>query len=104
MDILALFNNSINFLLYCTMSRAFRDTFYKIISKYFCLEKPPSRTLITQASITKREPNKRNIIGKIEKIEIDENQVVLLTEKYNQNPEDNDGGEHLNSLYVDSKI
>jgi hypothetical protein len=30
-DILALVNNSINFLLYCTMSRAFRNTFYNII-------------------------------------------------------------------------
>lgn len=30
-DILALINNSINFLLYCTMSRAFRSTFYKVM-------------------------------------------------------------------------
>ena len=36
MDIFALTNNSINFVLYCTMSRAFRTTFYSIISKYCC--------------------------------------------------------------------
>ncbi len=36
MDIFALTNNSINFVLYCTMSRAFRSTFYSIISKYCC--------------------------------------------------------------------
>jgi hypothetical protein len=31
LDMLALINNSINFLLYCTMSRAFRNTFYTLI-------------------------------------------------------------------------
>ncbi|CAK9251677.1 unnamed protein product [Sphagnum jensenii] len=31
LDMLALLNNSINFLLYCTMSRAFRNTFYTLI-------------------------------------------------------------------------
>lgn len=30
MDTLALFNNGINFVLYCTMSKQFRDTFIKI--------------------------------------------------------------------------
>jgi hypothetical protein len=40
-DMIALLNNSINFLLYCTMSKSFRDTFYMIISNYFgCLCKP----------------------------------------------------------------
>lgn len=30
MDFLALFNSSINFILYCTMSRQFRETFSNI--------------------------------------------------------------------------
>jgi hypothetical protein len=30
MDTLALFNNGINFVLYCSMSKQFRDTFIKI--------------------------------------------------------------------------
>ena len=30
MDILALINNGINFILYCTMSKQFRDTFIEI--------------------------------------------------------------------------
>jgi hypothetical protein len=30
MDILALINNGINFLLYCTMSKQFRDTFIEV--------------------------------------------------------------------------
>lgn len=38
LDMLALINNSINFLLYCTMSRAFRNTFYTIIMKVSCCE------------------------------------------------------------------
>lgn len=33
LDMLALINNSINFLLYCTMSRAFRNTFYSLVVK-----------------------------------------------------------------------
>lgn len=36
MDIFALINNSINFVLYCIMSRAFRNTFYSIVSQYCC--------------------------------------------------------------------
>ena len=32
MDMIALLNNSINFVLYCTMSRAFRETFYSIFN------------------------------------------------------------------------
>lgn len=36
LDMLALINNSINFLLYCTMSRAFRNTFYMLIMRFSC--------------------------------------------------------------------
>lgn len=36
MDIFALINNSINFVLYCIMSRAFRNTFYSIVSPFCC--------------------------------------------------------------------
>jgi hypothetical protein len=34
MDIIALLNNSINFLLYCIMSRAFRTTFYSLVVNF----------------------------------------------------------------------
>lgn len=36
LDMLALINNSINFILYCTMSRAFRNTFYMLIMRLSC--------------------------------------------------------------------
>ncbi len=36
LDMLALINNSINFLLYCTMSRAFRNTFYNVMVNLWC--------------------------------------------------------------------
>ena len=36
LDIIALINNSINFLLYCSMSRAFRNTFYKLVMSIWC--------------------------------------------------------------------
>ncbi|UJR10051.1 hypothetical protein I4U23_014273 [Adineta vaga] len=40
-DILALINNSVNFILYCLMSRAFRDTFKQIFG--FCCQKVDRR-------------------------------------------------------------
>jgi hypothetical protein len=36
MDIIALVNNSINFIIYCSMSRSFRDTFYNLFKNIFC--------------------------------------------------------------------
>ncbi|KAK6175061.1 hypothetical protein SNE40_013599 [Patella caerulea] len=39
MDILALINNGINFILYCTMSKQFRDTFIKIFLKDIVMDK-----------------------------------------------------------------
>ena len=36
MDIIALINNAINFLLYCIMSRQFRETCYKLLSSLWC--------------------------------------------------------------------
>lgn len=36
MDMFALVNNSINFLLYCSMSRAFRNTFYTLVINMWC--------------------------------------------------------------------
>lgn len=44
-DILALLNNSINFLLYCCMSKAFRDTFYTVMSNYLKLSKDRPETI-----------------------------------------------------------
>ncbi len=36
LDMLVLINNSINFLLYCSMSRAFRNTFYNVMVNLWC--------------------------------------------------------------------
>ncbi|CAF1023578.1 unnamed protein product [Rotaria sp. Silwood1] len=59
-DILALINNSVNFILYCLMSRAFRDTFKQI----FCLscqkyERRESTLSYLQLSI-KKKPHQLN--------------------------------------------
>lgn len=50
-DILALINNGINFILYCTMSKQFRDTFFKIFFKNFL--KYEGRQLLPTTTITK---------------------------------------------------
>jgi hypothetical protein len=40
LDIIALVNNSINFIIYCAMSKTFRDTFYLLLNNVFsCLRK-----------------------------------------------------------------
>ena len=62
MDIFALINNSINFLLYCTMSRAFRSTFYNITMNLWCSKFIKSR--ISKLNINLRcccclKPNRR---------------------------------------------
>jgi hypothetical protein len=44
MDFLALLNSSINFILYCSMSRQFRETFANIFLPKCCLEKASSRS------------------------------------------------------------
>ena len=51
-DILALINNSVNFILYCLMSRAFRDTFKQTFC--FCqdLARRPSRISFAQQPLT----------------------------------------------------
>lgn len=58
-DILALINNSINFTLYCLMSRAFRDTFKQTFSipcgKY---DHQESAFSFTQMSMTKKRPDR----------------------------------------------
>ncbi|CAM4932727.1 unnamed protein product [Rotaria socialis] len=60
-DILALINNSVNFILYCLMSRAFRDTF----KQTFCIsfqeiDHRDSRFSITQISVRKSQPEQLN--------------------------------------------
>lgn len=61
-DILALLNNSINFLLYCSMSKAFRDTFYKVMFKYFSLRKGPDSPDIIVTQIKMRSVNNVNLV------------------------------------------
>lgn len=38
MDILALINSAVNFILYCAMSRAFRDTFFRLFCTNQCAQ------------------------------------------------------------------
>ncbi|XP_046369788.1 G-protein coupled receptor dmsr-1-like [Haliotis rufescens] len=52
MDILALINNGINFVLYCTMSKQFRDTFIKIFLKDM-LKGGEKRTALVQTQATR---------------------------------------------------
>ncbi len=59
MDIIALINNAINFLLYCTMSRQFRETFYNLLISLWCCKsvvpvaKSKNRPLAANQSINK---------------------------------------------------
>ena len=85
------------------MSKAFRDTFYKIISKYFCLESSP-QVQVTQASLTNREHKTRRIFKEKAHIELDENKLGLLTQTYEQNATNNNINEYSNGLNADSKI
>lgn len=73
MDLLALTNNSINFVLYCTMSRAFRNTFYSMVSQSCCcftqiemfkklnvskVRKGTQKEFVTQNSVQINDSNK----------------------------------------------
>jgi hypothetical protein len=53
-DILALINNSINFLLYCLMSRAFRDTFRQTFCVCEGADQHSSQSSSAQAAATKQ--------------------------------------------------
>lgn len=48
MDILALINNSINFILYCTMSHEFRRTFMKLVCSFQVASQRPNSYIPTQ--------------------------------------------------------
>jgi len=61
LDILALINNGINFILYCSMSKQFRDTFVSVFhldalarlcARCRCCCKPPANSLEESAPIT----------------------------------------------------
>jgi Serpentine type 7TM GPCR chemoreceptor Srw len=55
-DIMALLNNTINFFLYCTMSRLFRDQF---VQTFFCCSQSSSASspMVMRASSSVRRPN-----------------------------------------------
>ncbi len=73
MDIFALTNNSINFLLYCTMSRAFRNTFYSIISKLCFLNID-----IKQEKLSfKSSKNQKQLLNFNQTTAVNSSQVVL---------------------------
>ena len=55
-DILALINNSVNFILYCLMSRAFRDTFKQTFCVCQDIVRRPSRISFAQAPVIKSRP------------------------------------------------
>jgi len=61
-DILALINNSVNFILYCFMSRAFRDTFRQTFC-FAChkIERRESTVSLTQFSTTKKRSQQVNL-------------------------------------------
>ena len=57
MDLLALINNGVNFILYCTMSRAFRKTFQKTFCcNCICLFRPIKKATASR----KKQSKKRN--------------------------------------------
>jgi hypothetical protein len=57
-DILALINNSVNFLLYCFMSRAFRDTFKQTFCGY-CQKLDRRESTVSLAHVSQRVNRKK---------------------------------------------
>ncbi|KAK7094242.1 G-protein coupled receptor dmsr-1-like [Littorina saxatilis] len=55
MDTLALFNNGINFVLYCTMSKQFRDTFIKIFLRDIISDGSSTRTTMLMSTQPTRD-------------------------------------------------
>ncbi|XP_076451387.1 G-protein coupled receptor dmsr-1-like [Babylonia areolata] len=53
MDTLALFNNGINFVLYCTMSKQFRDTFFKLFLREIISDGSRRTTIMMSTQPTK---------------------------------------------------
>lgn len=53
MDTLALFNNGINFVLYCTMSKSFRDTFIKIFLRDIISDSSTRTTMLVSTQPTR---------------------------------------------------
>ena len=70
MDILALTNNSVNFILYCSMSRAFRDTFLSLICPYYYKSKKLKFEQIEFGRLNQKDLND---------LDKDLDQMVLLT-------------------------
>ncbi|KAH3789827.1 hypothetical protein DPMN_168016 [Dreissena polymorpha] len=69
-DIVALLNNAVNFVLYCSMSKQFRDTFIVTFCKCFTLdeerEKWRNNTLITQRNgASMRRLSKQQVNGSL---------------------------------------
>ncbi|CAF0943546.1 unnamed protein product [Adineta steineri] len=56
-DILALINNSVNFILYCFMSRAFRDTFKQTFCSCQNVDRRPSASSVAQGIAKQRSIN-----------------------------------------------
>lgn len=48
LDILALVNNGVNFILYCTMSKLFRDTFVQLFVRNRCCRRQARRVLVSR--------------------------------------------------------
>lgn len=55
LDIMTLLNNGINFVLYCTMSKQFRETFKKVFLKKCCYPPNGSRKIVATTFITSQD-------------------------------------------------
>lgn len=92
-DIIALANNSINFLLYCTMSKAFRDTFYKIMSKYMCCLDLSKSQATSKTKKNKKASKKcalRNIKENENDILMEETAYIKVSKQPNSNENSNE--------------
>ena len=77
MDILALFNNSINFLFYCTMSKAFRETFDSIITSG-CATPQPQKLYLQNNNNHPREKATVIVLNNNKHIENGSNELNAL--------------------------
>ena len=59
-DMITLFNTSISFLLYCTMSRQFRDTFYEIIKRLWVFRDRGNRSTTHKNAVNGTSANGTN--------------------------------------------
>ncbi|XP_052820460.1 G-protein coupled receptor dmsr-1-like [Mya arenaria] len=62
MDIIALINSSVNFVLYCTMSQEFRRTFIRLVCAFFRVKQQQQRTSLHTHALPQRRDDHRHTI------------------------------------------